>query len=76
MKILKKKKLFYLFRGIALCIFSSYFPLQIWTSKTCNKIILKFIKTCSLRFCQLEEDEKNGGKNCEIILIAKLMFVA
>ena len=44
------------FPVIALCIFSSYCPLQIWTSKTFNKDISKTITASSLRFGQLKED--------------------
>ena len=56
--------------------FSSNCPLQIWTSKTCNKDISKTITAIysSLRFFQLIEvkrlpGEKDGG---EILLIDKL----
>ena len=46
----------FFFRFIALCIFSSYCPLQILTSKTCNKDISKTIIARRLRFGQLIED--------------------
>ena len=36
--------------------FSSYYPLQILTSKTCNKDIYKPITVSSLRLGQMKED--------------------
>ena len=52
-----KKGVFFV---IALCIFFSKCPLQIWTSKTSNNDISKTITACtitacSLRFGQLKE---------------------